>query len=177
MSNTEMYYSVGGTGTVTITNTSEDMLALGNLKMTGNVTLSVLSEEDVQAACLMLASAFPVDPGETEEPGDIEEPEVPVEPETPAVFEPAKLDVKVNSTKVLFNKLVTVTVSASADVDKLTINGKTLYPTNSLLVQWGLSKTYTYIYVDTVKRTESKSYEIVAYNDAGVASAPVTVQG
>ena len=166
-----MYYSVGGTGTVTITNTSEDMLALGNLKMTGDVTLSVLSEEDVQAACLMLASAFPVDPGDTEEP------EVPVEPETPAVFEPAKLDVKVNSTKVLFNKLVTVTVSASADVDKLTINGKTLYPTNSLLVQWGLSKTYTYIYVDTVKRTESKSYEIVAYNDAGVASAPVTVQG
>ena len=171
MSNTEMYYSVGGTGTVTITNTSEDMLALGNLKMTGDVTLSVLSEEDVQAACLMLASAFPVDPGDTEEP------EVPVEPETPAVFEPAKLDVKVNSTKVLFNKLVTVTVSASADVDKLTINGKTLYPTNSLLVKWGLSKTYTYIYVDTVKRTESKSYEIVAYNDAGVASAPVTVQG
>ena len=171
MSNTEMYYSVGGTGTVTILNTSEDMLALGNLKMTGNVTLSVLSEEDVQAACLMLASAFPVDPGESEEP------EEPVEPETPAVFEPAKLDVKVNSTKVLFNKLVTVTVSASADVDKLTINGKTLYPTNSLLVKWGLSKTYTYVYVDTVKRTESKSYEIVAYNDAGLASAPVTVQG
>ena len=171
MSNTEMYYSVGGTGTVTIINTSEDMLALGNLKMTGNVTLSVLSEEDVQAACLMLASAFPVDPGESEEP------EEPVVPETPAEFEPGKLDVKVNSTKVLFNKLVTVTVSASADVDKLTINGKTLYPTNSLLVQWGLSKTYTYIYVDTVKRTESKSYEIVAYNDAGVASAPVTVQG
>lgn len=170
-SNTEMYYSVGGTGTVTITNTSEDMLALGNLKMTGNVTLSVLSEEDVQAACLMLASAFPVDPGETEEP------EEPVVPETPAVFEPGELDVKVKSTNILFNKLVTVTVSASADVDKLTINGKTLYPTNSLLVKWGLSKTYTYIYVDTVKRTESKSYEIVAYNDAGVASAPVTVQG
>lgn len=177
MSNTEMYYSVGGTGAVTIINISEDMLALGNLKMTGNVTLSVLSEEEVQAACLMLASAFPVEPGDTEEPGDIEEPEVPVEPETPAVFEPAKLDVKVNSTKVLFNKLVTVTVSASADVDKLTINGKTLYPTNSLLVKWGLSKTYTYIYVDTVKRSESKSYDIVAYNDAGLASAPVTVQG
>lgn len=177
MSNTEMYYSVHDTGTVTIMNISDDMLALGNLKMTGNVTLSVLSEEEVQAACLMLASAFPVDPGETEEPGDIEEPEVPVEPETPAVFEPAKLDVKVNSTKVLFNKLVTVTVSASSDVDKLTINGKTLYPTNSLLVKWGLSKTYTYIYVDTVKRSESKSYEIVAYNDAGLASAPDTVQG
>lgn len=170
-SNTEMYYSVGCTGTVTISNTSTGMLALGNLKMTGDVTLSVLSEEDVQAACLMLASAFPVDPGETEEP------EEPVEPETPAVFEPGKLDVKVKSTNILFNKLVTVTVSASADVDKLTINGKTLYPTNSLLVKWGLSKTYTYIYVDTVKRSESKSYEIVAYNDAGLASAPVTVQG
>lgn len=170
-SNTEMYYPVGGTGSVTIINSSEYMLALGNLKMTGDVTLSVLSEEDVQAACLMLTSAFPVDPGESEEP------EVPVEPETPAVFEPGKLDVKVKSTNILFNKLVTVTVSASADVDKLTINGKTLYPTNSLLVQWGLSKTYTYIYVDTVKRSESKSYEIVAYNDAGLASAPVTVQG
>lgn len=176
--NTELYYAAPGTGVITVVNNSKtDMLALGNLKVLGGATVRTLSAEDVQAACLMLASAFPVDPGDTEEPGDIEEPEVPVEPETPAVFEPAKLDVKVNSTKVLFNKLVTVTVSASADVDKLTINGKTLYPTNSLLVQWGLSKTYTYIYVDTVKRTESKSYEIVAYNDAGVASAPVTVQG
>lgn len=176
--NTELYYAAPGTGVITVVNNSKtDMLALGNLKVLGGATVRTLSAEDVQAACLMLASAFPVDPGDTEEPGDIEEPEVPVEPETPAVFEPAKLDVKVNSTKVLFNKLVTVTVSASADVDKLTINGKTLYPTNSLLVQWGLSKTYTYIYVDTVKRTESKSYDIVAYNDAGLASAPVTVQG
>lgn len=176
--NTELYYEAPNTGVITIANTSDThMLALGNLKILGGATMRTLTAEDMQAACLMLASAFPVDPGDTEEPGDIEEPEVPVEPETPAVFEPAKLDVKVNSTKVLFNKLVTVTVSASADVDKLTINGKTLYPTNSLLVQWGLSKTYTYIYVDTVKRTESKSYEIVAYNDAGVASAPVTVQG
>ena len=167
--NTELYYAAPGTGVITVVNNSKtDMLALGNLKVLGGATVRTLSAEDVQAACLMLASAFPVDPGEPEEP---------VEPETPAVFEPAKLDVKVNSTKVLFNKLVTVTVSASADVDNLTINGKTLYPTNSLLVQWGLSKTYTYIYVDTVKRTESKSYEIVAYNDAGLASAPVTVWG
>ena len=170
--NTELYYAAPSTGVITVFNKSTtDMLALGNLKVLGGATVRTLSAEDVQAACLMLASAFPVDPGESEEP------EEPVVPETPAEFEPGKLDVKVNSTKVLFNKLVTVTVSASADVDKLTINGKTLYPTNSLLVQWGLSKTYTYIYVDTVKRTESKSYEIVAYNDAGVASAPVTVQG
>lgn len=170
--NTELYYAAPGTGVITIVNTSEtNMLALGNLKILGDATVSTLSAEDVQTACLMLASAFPVAPGDTEEP------EVPVEPETPAVFEPSKLDVKVKSTNILFNKLVTVTVSASSDVDKLTINGKTLYPTNSLLVQWGLSKTYTYIYVDTVKRSESKSYEIVAYNDAGLASAPVTVQG
>ena len=176
--NTELYYAAPSTGVITVVNKSTtDMLALGNLKVLGGATVRTLSAEDVQAACLMLASAFPVEPGDTEEPGDIEEPEVPVEPETPAVFEPAKLDVKVNSTKVLFNKLVTVTVSASSDVDKLTINGKALYPTNSLLVKWGLSKAYTYIYVDTVKRTESKSYEIVAYNDAGLASAPVTVQG
>ena len=170
--NTELYYAAPGTGVITVFNKSTtDMLALGNLKVLGGATVSTLSAEDIQAACLMLANAFPVDPGESEEP------EVPVEPETPAVFEPSKLDVKVKSTSILFNKLVTVTVSASADVDKLTINGKTLYPTNSLLVKWGLSKTYTYIYVDTVKRTESKSYEIVAYNDAGLASAPVTVQG
>lgn len=170
--NTELYYAAPGTGVITVVNNSEtNMLALGNLKILGEATVSTLSAEDVQAACLMLASAFPVDPGDTEEP------EVPVEPETPAVFEPGKLDVKVNSTKVLFNKLVTVTVSASADVDKLTINGKTLYPTNSLLVKWGLSKTYTYIYVDTVKRSESKSYEVIAYNADGLASEAVTVQG
>ena len=75
------------------------------------------------------------------------------------------------------NKLVTVTVHASTDVARLTINGKTVSPTNGLLVKRGWSKEYIYLFTDTVKRDVSKTYEIVAYNADGTASAPVQVTG
>ena len=91
------------------------------------------------------------------------------------MFTPAKLDVKVKSLGVIRNKVVTVTVTASTDVAKLTINGKVVKPTNSLMVKYGLSKNYTYVFTETLKKSESKDYVIVAYDENGVASEPVTV--
>ena len=171
VSNTEMYYQVTAdpTGIVTITNDVEgSLLALGNLKMSTDTQVMTLSLEDEATVLTLLRMApAPVEP---------EVPEEPEEPETP-VFTPEKLNVSVKSLNVIRNKLVTVTVNASTDVEKLTINGQTVNPINSLLVKRGWSKEYIYVLADTVKRGESKTYEIIAYNADGVASKAKTVTG
>ena len=162
-SNTEMYYEVPAeNGVVTIKNTGDGMLALGNLKLSGGVSTQTLTAADEEIVLALLSA----------EPAPVE----PEKPETP-VFTPEKLNVSAKSFKVIRNKLVTVTVHASTDVARLTINGKTVSPTNGLLVKRGWSKEYIYLFTDTVKRDVSKTYEIVAYNAAGTASAGKTVTG
>ena len=160
-SNTEMYYTVtaDSSGVITIRNDGEGMLALGNLKLPKGVTSTELTAADEEIV-LALLSAEPA----------------PAEPETP-VFTPEKLNVSVKSIKVIRNKLVTVTVHASTDVEKLTINGREVKPMNALLVKRGWSKEYIYVFTDTVKRSDSKNYEVIAYNAAGTASAGKTVTG
>ena len=152
-SNTEMYYTVTPEdGVVAIRNDGDNMVALGNLKLpagTGTPALTAADEE-------IVLSLLSMDPA-------------------PA-FAP-KLSAAARSIKVIRNKLVTVTVHASTDVARLTINGKTVSPTNGLLVKRGWSKEYIYLFTDTVKRDVSKTYEIVAYNADGTASAPVQVTG
>lgn len=179
--NTEMYYAApesdsNAAGVIVVKNTGDTLVALGNLKVLNGETRSI-TESDLQVANVILRSLNASAPVEPEDPDvtDPDEPDV-EEPESP-VFTPDKLDVKANSVKVLFNKLVTVTVNASTDVDKLTVNGKTVQPANSLLVKLGLSKDYTYVFMDTVNRNVSKSYEVIAYNADGVASEVHTVQG
>ncbi len=166
-SNTEMYYNLASvkleTGEVVyaIANTSSDLLAVGNLKLPVGVTVkgaSQLSEQTLLAAYQMVQKA-PVDP----------------EPEQPTVFAPEYLDASVSTIRFFRNKLVTLTVSASADVAKLTVNGRELRPTNGWLVRMGWSDTYTYVLTDTVKKNDSKTYEIVAFDAGGVSSAAKTV--
>lgn len=166
---TEMYYKVPVTNRiVTIQNVGEGLLALGNLKLltpdnaAAPVSLMPLSADDEPVVLSLLRMA----------PASVE----PEEPETP-VFTPEKLNVSVKSLNVIRNKLVTVTVNASTDVEKLTINGQTVNPINSLLVKRGWSKEYIYVLADTVKRGESKNYEIIAYNAGGTPSAAKTVTG
>lgn len=160
-SNTEMYYEVtaNSSGVITIKNDGVGMLALGNLKLSSKTSTQALTAADEEIV-LALLSAEPA----------------PAEPETP-VFTPEKLNVSVKSVKVIRNKLVTVTVHASTDVEKLTINGQVVKPMNALLVKRGWSKEYIYVFTDTVKRNDSKDYEVVAYNAAGTASAGKTVTG
>ena len=152
-SNTEMYYTVTPKdGVVAIRNDGDNMLALGNLKLPAGTSTQALTAADEEIVLSLLS----MDPA-------------------PA-FAP-KLSAAARSFKVIRNKLVTVTVHASTDVARLTINGKTVSPTNGLLVKRGWSKEYIYLFTDTVKRDVSKTYEIVAYNADGTASAPVQVTG
>ena len=153
-SNTEMYYEVtaDANGIITIKNGETGMLALGNLKLPSGTSPQALTAADEEIVLSLLS----MDPA-------------------PA-FAP-KLSAAARSIKVIRNKLVTVTVHASTDVARLTINGKTVSPTNGLLVKRGWSKEYIYLFTDTVKRDASKTYEIIAYNADGTAGAPVQVTG
>ena len=155
--NTEMYYTVKANerGIVTIKNTGEGMLALGNLKIKNGTQAAALSEEAYPAAIALLS--------------------LNAAPETPdTVFEPT-ISAKVTTTKFIRSKVVTLTVSASADVAKLTVNGKELRHTNGWLVSMGWSKSYNYILTETVKKSETKTYEIIGYSADGTASAPTVV--
>lgn len=158
--NTEMYYPVAvQNGYIVVQNTSDNLLALGNLKLPARVSVAALSDGDLPVVYSMLRAAS-VDP----------------EPE-PEVFTPNTFDVKVNSTKVIRNKIVTLTVTASPDVKYLMVNGKKVKPSNSLLVKWGLSKNYVFVVRDIVKKTAEQDYTIQAYDADGLASAVYTAKG
>lgn len=156
--NTEMYYTftAGADGIVTIKNEGEGMLALGNLKIKNGTQAVALSEEDYPAAIALLS--------------------LNAAPETPdTVFEPT-ISAKVTTTKFIRSKVVTLTVSASADVAKLTVNGTELRPTNGWLVSMGWSKSYNYILTETAKKSETKTYEIIGYSADGTPSTPTVVK-
>lgn len=156
--NTEMYYTVKANerGIVTIKNTGEGMLALGNLKIKNGTQTAALSEEDYPAAIALLS--------------------LNAAPETPdTVFEP-EISAKVTTTKFIRSKVVTLTVSASADVAKLTVNGTELRPTNGWLVSMGWSKSYNYILTETMKKSETRTYEIIGYSADGTPSTPTVVK-
>ena len=156
----EMYYTLktDDKGIVTIMNTGNDLLAIGNVKVPAGCTTvdpgKLDTQELVRSINLALNAA----------------------PETPDVgFDPA-ISAKVTTTRFIRSKVVTLTVSASSDVEKLMVNGVELRPTNSWLVKMGWSDTYTYILTEKVQKNEIKTYEIVGYRADGAASAPIVVK-
>lgn len=158
-SNTEMYYTLekDSSGVFTIANSSDKLLAIGNVKIPGTAgeirTASELPEDVVLASVRMALGAS----GE----GD--------------TFDPA-ISAKVTTTRFIRSKVVTLTVSASSDVAVLEVNGVELRPTNSWLVKMGWSDTYTYILTEKVQKNEIKTYEIVGYRADGAASETIVVK-
>lgn len=157
-SNTEMYYEVkvGESGTLAIHNSGEGMLAIANLKVPNTVTFNPVTAENLAIAeQMLLAYAGASGEGDT--------------------FDPA-ISAKVTTTRFIRSKVVTLTVSASSDVEKLMVNGVELRPTNSWLVKMGWSDTYTYILTEKVQKNEIKTYEIVGYRADGAASETIVVK-
>ena len=158
-SNTEMYYTLekDSNGVFTIANSSDNLLAIGNVKIPGNAggiqTASELPADVVLASVRMALGAS----GESNS------------------FNPA-ISAKVTTTRFIRSKVVTLTVSASADVAVLEVNGVELRPTNSWLVKMGWSDTYTYILTEKVQKNEIKTYEIVGYRADGAASETIVVK-
>lgn len=158
-SNTEMYYTLekDSSGLFTIANSGDNLLAIGNVKIPSNAgtiqTASELPEDVVLASVRMALGAS----GEGN------------------AFDPA-INAKVTTTRFIRSKVVTLTVSASADVAVLKVNGVELRPTNSWLVKMGWSDTYTYILTEKVQKSEIKTYEIVGYRADGAASETIVVK-
>lgn len=154
ISNTEMYYDVAvENGVATITNTGDALLAIGNVKVPSGVTVDGPNAAEPEALVYSLRMALTSAP----------------------VYDPF-VNVDVISTSIIRNKLVTLSISTSTDVKTLTVNGKLLRPTNSIAVKYGWSNTYTYAFVETVRRGETKDYTIVATNADG-STCTRTVQG
>lgn len=72
------------------------------------------------------------------------------------------------------SKVVTLRITVSKDVSYVTVNGKTYRPTG-FFSRW--VKNQTILVTDTVGRKDSQTYEIIAFDADGSASAPVTVIG
>lgn len=168
-SSTEMYYTLEKSGDAfTIVNTGEGILGIGNIKVPGDAgeaAILTASELEPEVVSYSLRMALAV------------EPDQPEEPEQPEVFLPQSFNASCRSVNVLRNKLVTVSVTASTDVAYITVNGQKVNAWNNALGWIYQPDTLRFTFTDLIKRGESKTYEIVAYNADGVASAVYTVQG
>ena len=168
---TEMYYNLGVTNsTVTITNNSEGILSLTNLKITftakqnSTVTLAALSDEEQANAVAAVRALFAA-------------PEPDPEPET---FEPQRFDVSWNRSTVKVGQKATLTVKTSEDVAAITVDGVTVdtYRTRTQRTGWGWNaKKVTYhVFTYTVTAAEAGALDVsvAAVNAEGVSSAAVT---
>ena len=159
--NTEMYYTVApnANGEVMIANNTENtLLAIGNVKLPEGVT----AEECTSASAAdknSIISALQAVLGGGEEP---------------EVFTPETFTAKTTVTPVVRNKMVTLKVNVSSDVAYITVNGVKYTRTG---LQGLFRKTRTIRVVNTVKKGQTKTYEVVAYNADGVASKTITVTG
>ena len=159
-SNTEMYYTLKAdeTGTVTIVNDGPDLLAIGNVKLPKSVTTDSIqsaSEAGDEAVITALKAVLYTD-------------------EEPEVFTPETFTAKTTVTPVVRNKMVTLKVNVSSDVAYITVNGVKYTRTG---LQGLFQKTRTIRVVNTVKKGQTKTYEVIAYNADGVASETITVTG
>ena len=155
-----MYYTLkaDATGTVTIANNGDSLFAIGNVKLPKAVSTDSIqsaSEAGDEAVITALKSVLYTD-------------------EEPEVFTPETFTAKSTVTPVVRNKMVTLKVNVSSDVAYITVNGVKYTRTG---LQGLFRKTRTIRVVNTVKKGQTKTYEVVAYNADGVASETITVTG
>ena len=172
---TDMYYSIKdyAGGLVTITNTSNAVLSITNIKCTmgtssaetGTVEL-VMSAEDVATAISMVNSAItPVEP----EP----------EPEPEKTFEPERFEASW-SRNVMQGRKATLTVKTSEDVEAITVDGQTIrsYRTRTERVGFGRrAKRITYReFTYSMVANETADFSVTAINAEGTESEAITAR-
>lgn len=160
-SNTELYYTItkDDNGNFLITNTGAGILGIGNVKIPNSKTENDITTPSEMDQNKLERSILAVLNGDTEEP---------------EVFTPETFTAKTTVTPVVRNKMVTLKVNVSSDVAYITVNGVKYTRTG---LQGLFQKTRTIRVVNTVKKGQTKTYEVVAYNADGVASETITVTG
>lgn len=163
---TEMYYDVTEQAKngqlVTITNKSDGILSLTNLKITyrtsgKTVTLSDLTAKEQANAVAMVQALFAA----------------PVETFSPETFQADW------GRAVRAGKRATLTVKTSADVESITVDGVTVssYTTRTERTGWGWwspKATYRVFTYTTTAPAQTTDYAVCAVNAEGTASEPIT---
>ncbi len=161
-SNTEMYYTLSkdSKGNFTIANSSDSLLAIGNVKLPAGSSIiktSELSNDTILASVRMALNAVPVDP----------------EPEQPTVFVPEHFSIRDYATRFFRSKLVTLRIDFSKDVSYVEIDGRKYTP-NKLASWFGY---YTVTFTDTIGRNDDYFYKVVFFDANGNPSETQIVYG
>lgn len=154
--NTEMYYTIRRTeGLFTISNIGEGILAIGNVKLPDGAVVQTVDDLDEAAVFASVRAAFNAQPDAPDQ----------------GAFAPEIFNVGGKTTRMFRNKIVTLRVKVSADVDYVTIDND-VYRTNKWTARlFGYS---TITVTKTVRSGDSHEYSVVAYNAQGQASAAKT---
>lgn len=163
---TEMYYDIttlvtSGSYQVTITNKTDNILSLTNLKITysekGSVSLGTLNTQEQENAVSLVRALFTA----------------PVATFSPETFEADW------GRAVRAGKRATLTVKTSADVESITVDGQAIthYTTRTQRTGWGWwSPKVTYhVFTYTITApAQTTDYAVCAVNAEGTASEAVT---
>lgn len=164
-SNTEMYYTVKAdpNGVFTIANTSDKLLAIGNVKIPNTVTeTDIVTADEIDDQVLLssaraaFATSLPVDP----------------EPDQ-TVFVPEHFSIRNYATPLFRHKLVTLRIDFSKDVSYVEIDGQKYYP--SKFASW--FGYYTVTFTDTIGRNDNYFYKVVFFDANGNPSETQSVYG
>ena len=182
---TEMYYAITeqaieGTGesasakSVTITNSTQNILSLTNLKITftskpnTKVTLAKPNEAEQQDAVATVRALFAPAPVEPEP-----------EPEPEKTFEPDRFEASW-SKNVMQGRKATLTVKTSEDVEAITVDGQTIrsYRTRTERMGFGRrAKRITYReFTYSMVAQESADFSVTAINAEGTESEAITAR-
>lgn len=182
---TDMYYELtdlhwteqtGGTyksNVITLTNTSDNIVSLTNVKFIGaaysNALPNAKATEDEATVVTFAASAAMVDEAVSAVDGVLNP--------APQVFAPSRFEASWGHA-VRKGDTATLTVKTSEDVESITVDGQTItaYATKTERTGWGWwAKTVTYReFTYQVAAEETTDYTICAVNSDGVSSDPIT---
>jgi len=182
---TEMYYAITeqvitragesvSAKSVTITNSTQNILSLTNLKITftskpnAEVTLAKLNEAEQHDAVATVRALFAPAPVEPEP-----------EPEPEKTFEPERFEASWTK-NVMQGRKATLTVKTSEDVEAITVDGQTIrsYRTRTERVGFGRrAKRITYReFTYSMVAQESADFSVTAINAEGTESEAITAR-
>ena len=182
---TEMYYAITeqvitragesvSAQSVTITNSTQNILSLTNLKITftskpnAEVTFAKLNEAEQHDAVATVRALFAPAPVEPEP-----------EPEPEKTFEPDRFEASW-SRNVMQGRKATLTVKTSEDVEAITVDGQTIrsYRTRTERVGFGRrAKRITYReFTYSMVAQESADFSVTAINAEGTESEAITAR-
>lgn len=157
------YWTDNGDGTFTttnpivITNNGDALLSLCNIKIASDGTMAA------PVMFMMSRSTFALAAATAETVSSLS-------PEDKGVFVPESVETETDTDTAVVGEEVVVTVTTSAEVASLTVNGE-----NAQLVSENEDGTKTWSYTYTADERGEQTFTLISYNADGIASEETTV--